>query len=169
MRYRRAFVPGGSFFFTLVTAGRRPVLQSEQAIETLREAFRRVASKRPFSIDAIVILPDHLHCIWTLPPGDSDFSTRWRLVKTWLVKHHDNIPYPEAGREVWQQRFWEHTLRDDTDVIRHVEYIHYNPVKHGYVTAPCHWPYSSFHRFVRDGLYPADWGGEPDGFGGYRA
>ncbi|WP_373510273.1 transposase [Thiocapsa sp.] len=158
MRYRRAFVPGGSFFFTLVTAGRKPILQSEQTIATLREAFRRVRSKRPFTIDAIVILPDPLHCIWTLPPGDSDFSTRWRLVKTWFAKHCDDSPCPETGREVWQHRFWEHSLRDDTDVIRHVEYIHYNPVKHGYVTTPCHWPYSSFHRFVRDGLYPADWG-----------
>jgi putative transposase len=158
MRYRRAFVPGRSFFFTLVTAGRRPVLQSEQAIETLRKAFRRVASKRPFSIDAIVILPDHLHCIWTLPPGDSDFSTRWRLVKTWFAKHHDENRRQGSGCEAWQNRFWEHSLRDETDVIRHVEYIHYNPVKHGYVAAPDHWPYSSFHRFVREGLYPADWG-----------
>jgi putative transposase len=111
-------------------------------------------------------MPDHLHCIWTLPPGDAHFATRWRLIKTWFTKHCDpalrTLPNPArvAKREqaLWQHRYWEHLLRDETDFIRHVEYIHYNPVKHGHVAAAGDWPYSSFHRYVEAGLYSADWG-----------
>ena len=156
MRYRRAFVEGGSYFFTVVTAQRRPILATEQAIEDLRSAFRNVRARRPFEIDAIVVLPDHLHCIWTLPPDDSDFATRWRLVKTWFTKNCD------AGirsAPIWQDRYWEHLMRDEGDFTRHVEYIHYNPVKHGRVARPTDWPYSSFGRYVEAGIYPADWGG----------
>lgn len=166
MRYRRAFVPGGSFFFTAVTAGRRPLFSDQAAVDVLREAFRAVRAKHPFDIDAAVVLPDHLHCIWTLPPGDGDFSLRWRLTKTWFTKHCPANLRPEPGparrgrgeQAVWQHRFWEHVLRDETDFIRHVEYIHYNPVKHGHASSPLAWPYSSFRRYVEAGIYPADWG-----------
>ena len=155
MQYRRACVPGGTFFFTLVTQGRRPVFSNAEAVEVLRNAFRRVRASRPFKIDAMVVMPDHLHCIWTLPPGDADFSTCWRLIKTWFAKH-----WQPAGREqaVWQHRYWEHQIRDETDFARHADYIHYNPVKHGLAKSPLDWPYSSFRRHLEAGIYPADWG-----------
>ncbi|MCB1864647.1 MAG: transposase [Chromatiales bacterium] len=166
MRYRRAFAPGGSFFFTLVTEGRRPLLQSADAVATLRQAFRAVRLSRPFGMDAVVVLPDHLHCIWSLPEGDHDFATRWRLIKTWFTKHCDPAfrSHPDASRQargeqaVWQHRYWEHRLRDEGDYARHVDYIQFNPVKHGYVAAAWDWPYSSFRRHVKAGVYPADWG-----------
>ncbi len=111
-------------------------------------------------------MPDHLHSIWTLPPGDSDFSTRWRLIKTWFTKHCDPAirVTPDIARQkkqeqaIWQHRYWEHLLRDEEDYRRHVEYIHYNPVKHGYVAAPVDWASTSFHRYVSHGIYSADWG-----------
>ena len=153
MRYRRAFQPGGSFFFTVVTAHRRPVFATATAVDLLRDAFSAVRHQRSFAIDAIVILPDHLHCIWTLPEGDADFMTRWRLIKTWFSKRYDL-------ENVWQQRYWEHVLRDERDLAKHVDYIHYNPVKHGFVSKAIDWPYSSFHRYVRQGWCAADWGGD---------
>ena len=166
MRYRRAFVAGGSFFFTLVTEKRRPLFASAEAVDVLRCAFRSVRSTRPFALDAIVVLPDHLHCIWTLPPGDADFATRWRLIKTWFTKHYDPALRPiqngvrmrRQEQALWQHRYWEHMLRDEADFERHVEYIHYNPVKHGYVTSPLEWPHSSFRRYVEAGVYEAGWG-----------
>lgn len=166
MNYRRAFVPGGSYFYTVVTEGRRPILASTAAIETLREAFRVVRAQRPFDLSAIVVLPEHLHCIWTLPPGDADFATRWRLIKTWFTRHADPAlrVLPDRARAakgeqaLWQRRYWEHLLRDETDYARHADYIHYNPVKHGHVARPLDWPYSSFRRQSEDGIYPADWG-----------
>jgi putative transposase len=187
MQYRRAFVPGGSFFFTVVTADRRRLFADDKNIGTLREAFRTVRSKRPFTLDAAVILPDHLHCIWTLPPGDADFATRWRLIKTWLTKHCDAdgvsgyalLTRPTGIRSkpderkaskrestLWQHRHWEHLLRDETDYRRHVEYIHFNPVKHGYVKSPMDWPYSSFRGYVKAGIYSQDWGAEVVEFDG---
>jgi putative transposase len=184
MEYRRAFLPGGTFFFTVVTADRRPAFAEQKNVTTLREAFRTIRLQRPFTLNAAVVLPDHLHCIWTLPPGDADFSTRWRLIKTWFTKHcgldtssgYATLTRPTALRSkvdgartskreqaIWQQRYWEHMLRDDTDYRRHVEYIHFNPVKHGYVKSPMDWPYSSFPLYVKAGIYPADWGGNvPD-------
>ena len=166
MKYQRAFVSGGSFFFTLVTEKRRPLFASTEAVDVLRDAFRSVRSTRPFALDAIVVLPDHLHCIWTLPPGDADFSTRWRLVKTWFTKHCDPALRPTPScvqtrrqeQALWQHRYWEHMLRDEVDFERHVEYIHYNPVKHGYVASPLEWPHSSFLRYVEAGVYEASWG-----------
>jgi putative transposase len=166
MQYRRAFVPGGSFFFTVVTERRRPLFNDKANVNLLREAFRTVKNKRPFTLDAIVVMPDHLHCIWTLPPRDGDYSTRWRLIKTWFTKHCSNewLTMPNNARcnsqeqAIWQHRFWEHVLRDETDYARHVEYIHYNPVKHGYVPTPLEWLYSSFRRYVGEGIYPPDWG-----------
>jgi len=166
MKYRRAFIPGGSFFFTVATEKRRPVFASAESVEVLRMAFRVVRSTRPFEVDAMVVLPDHLHCIWTLPPGDADFATRWRLIKTWFTKHCDQALRSEPNRAriakreqaLWQHRYWEHLLRDEMDFARHVEYIHFNPVKHGYALSAMEWPYSSFRRYVETGAYPADWG-----------
>jgi putative transposase len=166
MRYRRAFVEGGSFFFTLVTEKRRPIFASDEAVDVLRNAFRSVREKSPFILDAIVVLPDHLHCIWTMPPEDADFSTRWRLIKTWFTKHCDpglrakpsGVQSKRQEQALWQHRYWEHMLRDENDFERHVEYIHYNPVKHGYAVSPMEWQHSSFHRFVEMGIYDASWG-----------
>jgi len=172
--YRRNRLPGGSYFFTLTLVDRSSCLLTER-IEDLREAFRSVRRERPFTIDAMVVLPNHLHCIWRLPPGDADYSIRWREIK---ARFSRRVPAGESRtqgrghqkeRGIWQRCFWEHTLRDDRDRERHVDYIHYNPVKHGHVSRVADWPYSSFHRFVRLGVYPLDWGGEPDdrgaGFG----
>jgi len=115
-----------------------------------------------------VVLPDHLHAMWTLPDGNSDFSTRWRLIKTVFARQ---IPATErlsavrkrkGERGIWQRRFWEHAIRDEHDWERHVDYIHFNPVKHGYAKQAIDWPYSSFHRFVREGQYAVDWGGGSD-------
>ncbi len=166
MRYRRAFTPGGVFFFTLVTERRRPILASADAVSVLRNAMRNVRAKRPFTIEAMVVLPDHLHAIWTLPVGDADFATRWRLIKTWFTKHCDTrlrdrvdaVRGRKREQAIWQHRYWEHQLRDENDFTQHVEYIHYNPVKHGLARSPSDWPYSSFRRFVDAGVYPADWG-----------
>ena len=121
-------------------------------------------SERPFDIDAIVVLPDHLHAMFALPEGDADYPLRWRRIKTVftraIVARGAKFERRDGGgRALWQRRFWEHTIRDDTDFGRHVDYIHYNPVKHGYVANAVDWPHSSLHRFVRHGVLPADWGG----------
>jgi putative transposase len=133
-------------------------------IAALREAFRKIRSERPFEIDAIVILPEHLHTILTLPDGDADFPRRWHRIKTVftqrLLAAGVTLPARDStGRLLWQRRFWEHTIRDDADHGRHVDYIHYNPVKHGLVANPADWPHSSLHRFIRQGVLAADWGG----------
>jgi putative transposase len=174
MKYRRAFIPGGSFFFTVVTKGRRPLLASASSVNVLWGAFRAVRSSRPFTTDAVVVLPDHLHCIWTLPRDDADFATRWRLIKTWFSKHCDpglriqTGPLRTTKREqsLWQHRYWEHAIRDERDFARHVEYIHFNPVKHGLASSAMEWPYSSFRRYVRNGIYPAEWGNSAMDFDG---
>lgn len=166
MQYRRAFIPGGTFFFTLVTERRRPIFTSDATVEILCYAFRNVRQSRPFEINAIAVMPEHLHCIWTLPPGDADFATRWRLIKTWFTKHCDpalrtarNASRQARGEQaVWQHRYWEQQIRDEADFEHHADYIHYNPVKHGLVKTVKDWPYSSFHRYVAAGSYPADWG-----------
>ncbi|TAL16442.1 transposase, partial [bacterium] len=111
-----------------------------------------VKENHPFAILAWVILPDHLHCIWRLPEGDDDFSIRWQLIKTRFTRR------AREERKVWQGRFWEHVIKDEGDLIRHVEYIHYNPVKHGYARSPMEWPHSSFKRFVENGMYSSEWG-----------
>ena len=157
MQYRRVYSQGGCYFFTLVTHQRNPILCDDNSITVLRNAFKNVIHKRPFSIDAIVVLPDHLHCIWTMPKDDPDFPTRWRLVKTWFTKHYDR-PSDVDQRKIWQNRYWEHLLRDEKDFRHHLDYIHYNPVKHGYVTQPFDWKYSSFQRFVSAGVYDKGWG-----------
>jgi len=163
--YRRAFVPGGTWFFTATLLDRRKPLLIER-IDALREATRWTMEHQPFQIDAFVVLPDHIHTIWTLPPGDTDFSLRWRLIKQQFSR---SIPLGErlspvrlarGERGIWQRRFWEHLIRDDADFQRHVEYCYINPLKHGLVRRVCDWPYSSFHRDVGAGLVPQDWAGE---------
>jgi putative transposase len=167
MRYRRAVVPGGTFFFTLVTYKRRPIFAAPQAVELLRSTFRHTLEHLPFTVIASVILPEHMHFIWTLPPEVSDFSTRWRLIKSDFTRHwcakeslsESASRVLKGEKDVWQRRFWEHVIRDEFDLSRHIEYIHYNPVKHGLVSSPGDWEFSSFKKFVREGFYPADWGG----------
>ncbi|MGA7489696.1 MAG: transposase [Xanthobacteraceae bacterium] len=169
VRYRRNLVPGGAFFFTVTLADRRSSVLVEH-IAALRAAFRATRSERPFAIDAIVVLPDHLHTIMTLPADDCDFPGRWRRIKSLFTRRvaaQDARPRnPDGDYSLWQPRYWEHTVRDETDFARHVDYIHYNPVKHGLVSRARDWPYSSFHRYVRQGVLPEDWGGEIDDSGG---
>jgi len=166
-QYVRAYVPGGAYFFTVGLLERRGRLLTEN-IEALREALRSVRDRRPFRIDAIVILPDHLHCIWTLPPNDADFSTRWRLIKSSFaraVAPGERLSIRRQmkhERGVWQRRFWEHAIRDQGDYDAHLDYIHFNPVKHGWVPRVAEWPHSSFHRFVRLGLYQPEWAAPAD-------
>ena len=165
--YRRAIVDGGTFFLTVATNFRRPLLASEVARSLLRDALRATQDERPFTIDAIVLLPDHWHCIWTLPARDTDFSTRMRLVKGRFTRAFLAAGGAEAGRSasrrrkgersVWQRRFWEHTVRDDAAFERICDYIHYNPVKHGHMACPHAWAQSSFHRFVHERRYDASW------------
>jgi len=163
--YRRNFVHGGSFFFTVNLADRRLSLLTTH-IDALRLAFRETRTHHPFTIDATVILPDHLHAVWTLPDGDADFATRWRLIKSTFSRQ---LPPGEpisasraakAERGVWQRRYWEHTIRDEEDFARHVDYVHINPVKHGLVKRACDWQPSSFHRMVKLGFYAEDWAGD---------
>jgi putative transposase len=162
--YRRNFVPGGSYFFTVNLAERHLRLLTEN-ISELRAAFRYLRARHSFTIDAIAVLPDHLHAIWTLPEGDSDFALRWRLIKSAFSRAlpaGEGISQSRAAkgeRGIWQRRYWEHTLRDEGDFARHVDYIHFNPVKHGHVSQVRDWPYSSVHRMVRLGIYPEDWAG----------
>jgi putative transposase len=168
--YRRNLVPGGTFFFTVVLEDRRSCLLIEN-IGSLRHAFRVTRAERPFKVDAIVILPDHLHAVMTLPDGDSDFSGRWRRVKSLFSRQVvvEGVPVRQNRRgeyALWQRRFWEHTIRDETDFARHIDYIHFNPVKHSLVTRVSDWPHSSFHRYVRGGLLPEDWGGTSVGANG---
>ena len=156
VRYRRNFLPGGTFFFTVALADRRSTLLTDH-ISILRQAFRKARAERPFDIDAIVILPDHLHTIVTLPEGDSDFPHRWRRIKTIFTRgalYQDETipPRDNTGRALWQRRFWEHTITDESDFARHVDYIHINPVKHGLVSNPLDWPHSSLHRFLRQSI-----------------
>jgi putative transposase len=168
--YRRAWVPGACWFFTANLLDRRRTLLTDE-IEMLREAIRHTRQRHPFVIDAIVVLPDHIHSIWTLPAGDADFSTRWRLIK---IEFSKAIPKTErlskvrrerGERGIWQRRFWEHLVRNDEDYRRHVEYCYINPVKHGLVNRVRDWPFSSFHRDVAAGLFPEDWAGNCDAAG----
>lgn len=161
-----------NIFFTVVAFRRQPIFCDEMFRNALRTAIASVQTAHPFVIEAWVLLPDHLHCVWTLPEGDADFSTRWMLIKRavslacrddyrradWVtvskLKHREST--------LWQRRFWEHQIRDEKDFVHHVDYIHFNPVKHGHVTRAVDWPYSTFHRYVRDGIYAYDWGGAMD-------
>ena len=162
--YRRFHLPGGTYFFTVNLHDRSRRLQVER-IDLLRAAFRATQLARPFEMLAIAILPDHLHCLWRLPQGDSDNANRWAQIKSGFVRC---LPEDEKGnarrtarreRGVWQRRYWEHWIRDENDLRWHVEYTHFNPVKHGHSLRVADWPYSSFGRWVERGAYPADWGG----------
>ncbi|TVP63142.1 MAG: transposase [Leptolyngbya sp. LCM1.Bin17] len=154
MSYRRLYVPGATYFFTVVTYDRRPLFSDPVNVQLLREAFRRVKQHHPFTVEAIVVLPDHIHTLWTLPEGDADFSTRWRLIKTYVSRRCAKTYQPpgsasrqqKSERTVWQRRFWEHLIRNQRDFDNHVAYIHNNPVKHGLATTPEAWPHSSIHR-----------------------
>jgi putative transposase len=170
-RYRRAKIEGGRFFFTVALEDRSSDLLVRE-IDLLRDSYRYVAKRYPFETLAICILPDHLHALWALPPDDSNFSIRWNQIKGGFSKRlpasqlrsASNIRKSEKG--IWQRRYWEHAVRDDDDLERHVDYIHYNPVKHGLVKRVSEWPHSSFHRYVKAGTLPVDWGGEVGEFTG---
>jgi putative transposase len=160
--YRRLRVPGGTYFFTVNLLDRQSCLLTKQ-IDILRNAIRVTKMRRPFHIDAWVVLPDHMHCIWTLPLGDNDYSARWRDIKGGFSKSLPKTETVSASRSakhergIWQRRFWEHAIRDDRDYAAHVDYIHVNPFKHGLVQQVSDWPYSSFHRFAGQGIYPPNW------------
>ena len=169
--YRRNYVAGGTFFFTVVTNRRRPILVSENARTALRQALREVRSRRSFSVSAIVLLPDHLHTVWTLPDGFADYSLLWRQVKSRFTQLYLEGGGAECGvsasrdlkgeRGVWGRRFYEHTVRDEQDLKRCVDYIHVNPLKHRLVDRVSDWPWSSFHRYARSDEYGPGWGEAP--------
>lgn len=161
--YRRAYVPAATYFFTLVTRDRRPWLGTDLGRFALRQAMRATRNRRPFDILGIVVLPDHLHAIWSLPHGDHDFSAQWKSIKQRCTNTMRRSGIGQ--RSLWQPRFWEHVIRDDEDLRRHLDYIHYNPVKHGFCAAPVEWGANSFHRYVREGIYPPDWGGPVEPIG----
>jgi putative transposase len=173
VRYRRSRIPGGTYFFTVTLADRQSTRLVEQIV-ALRNAFRTTKAIAPFTLDAIVVLPEHLHAILTLPDDDADYPNRWRRIKSYftseIVAHNAHL-VPDANGEykLWQRRYWEHTIRDEDDFAQHVDYIHFNPVKHGLVARVADWPYSSFHRAVRHGKRPLDWAGtvtaEMQGYG----
>ena len=167
--YRRAWVPGGTYFFTVALLQRRGNDLLVRHIAALREAVRAVRRAHPFVIHGWVVLPDHLHCVLTLPPGDCDYALRWRLIKMAFSKRlaageRRCLSRQRRGeRGVWQRRYWEHLIRDDADFAHHLDYLHFNPVKHGLVARVADWPFSTFHREVRAGRYPADWAGDAAG------
>jgi putative transposase len=164
--YRRIRTEGGTFFFTVVTYKRRPLFNSIDCVDMLRASISETRRIATFNIHAWVLLPDHMHCIWTLPEYDDDYSRRWGMIKACFTKkarHALSADLVSSSRKkhressVWQRRFWEHRIRDDRDFLMHTDYIHYNPVKHGYVVRVQDWPYSTFHRHVKRGVYPIDW------------
>ncbi|MBX9826999.1 MAG: transposase [Xanthobacteraceae bacterium] len=162
--YRRLKVEGGAFFFTVTLADRSGDLLIRH-VDRLRSIYRSVQTERRFETIAICILPDHLHAIWSLPRNDTDFAHRWNLIKGGFSRGLPALPRSPskvAKREkgIWQRRYWEHAVRDDEDLARHIDYIHFNPVKHGRVTQARDWPHSSFHQYVKGGELPPDWGGD---------
>ena len=166
--YRRSNTAGGTYFFTVVTHQRQPFLCHPDVREALRQAIHHTRQSHPFTIDAWVLLPDHIHAIWTLPPDDADFGKRWGLIKSQVSKacserlHNPSLMTPSKIKHgestIWQRRFWEHQIRDEADFSHHMNYVHINPVKHGLVQRVSDWPYSTFHRYVKQGIYPQDWG-----------
>jgi putative transposase len=168
--YRRADIKGGVFFFTVVLADRSSNLLVRE-IDRLRRVYRLVRERRPFETIAICILPDHLHALWALPEDDSDFAARWSLIKSGFSRGIEAQPrsasqVSKREKGIWQRRYWEHVIRDDADLDRHIDYIHFNPVKHGHVACVADWPHSSFHRFVERGWLVSDWGGNVQEVGG---
>ena len=171
-RYIRSRVEGGTYFFTVVTYQRRQIFVNESIVGELRNSIQAVRQAYPFSVEAWVLLPDHMHCIWTLPKGDNDFSKRMGMIKAGFASSagslfhgaESNTPSRIKHREstIWQRRFWEHEIRNEEDFIRHMDYVHYNPVKHGLVKRVCDWPYSTFHRYVENGVYARHWAADVD-------
>ena len=166
--FRRLFIPSGTYFFTLKSENNAPIFNEPQSIDWLNDAIDETQTEFPFEVHAEVILPDHLHMIWSLPTSDVDYPIRWNKLKSgftqrYLAASKTEQPRPPSRirvrrRGVWQRRYWEHTIKDETDFERHFDYIHWNPVKHGYATAPRDWPHSSFHRWVEKGVYDINWG-----------
>ena len=170
--YRRPLAPGATVFFTVVTFERKPMLTTELSRKILRRVWKRVQTQHPFVVDAVCLLPDHLHCLWALPENDGDYSLRWSAIKGLFTKEYLNSAGQDGMRNdsrkkrgeaaVWQRRFWEHTIRDEVDYCNHFDYIHYNPVKHGLVKQVKEWPWSSYFKYVRRGYYDVEWGnGQP--------
>ncbi len=171
VNYRRAR-DGNTFFFTVVTHQRQPILCLEENRKALKSIINEVRARYPFTPEAWVLLPDHLHCIWKLPEGDSDYSKRWGLIKKEFTKHcrsgfaRQNNGTEKSGTarptrrdgNIWQKRFWERMIRDEKDYAAHCDYIHYNPVKHGWAQSPKDWPYSTFYRLAEAGHYRLNWG-----------
>lgn len=155
---------GATYFFTVNLLDRDTCLLTEH-IGALRETVARVRTLMPFHIDGWVVLPDHMHCLWTLPEDDGNFPKRWQAIKMGFSRRMMPGETRSASRQrrgergIWRRRYWEHTIRDERDYAAHMDYIHFNPVKHGYVSSPADWLYSSFHRSVRLGLYPDSWAG----------
>jgi putative transposase len=165
MNYRRSKSCGGTFFFTLVTYKRLKLFEDTRNVNLLRESIQKVKLTHPFKMEAYVLLPDHFHCIWTLPENDNDFSMRWRQIKSYFTRNfqQEKIPLYKARKNkkeqcIWQRRFWEHTIVNEKDFANHVDYIHYNPVKHGYVESPSAWLFSSIHYYIEKGIYSKSWG-----------
>ncbi len=162
--YRRNRVAGGTYFFTVNLLERKKTLLVDH-IDELHHAIAKTRNNKPFHIDGWVILPDHMHCIWTLPEGDDDYSGRWRNLKTIFSKsiskteYQSKIRIDRNERGIWQRRFWEHTIRDEVDYQNHMDYLHFNPVKHGLIKSVQEWEYSTFHHLVKKGIYPENWGG----------
>lgn len=160
--YRRSVVPGGIYFFTVALADRKSQLLTLN-VEELRSAYRRVQRDYPFETIAICVLPDHIHALWKLPPDDAAYSLRWRLIKGHfsrcfqVVDKRSTSKINKREKGIWQRRFWEHQIRDDNDLQRHVDYIHMNPVRHGYVSSPADWRYSSIHDYIQRGIIAEDW------------
>ncbi|GLR11927.1 transposase [Chitinimonas prasina] len=169
MDYRRAWCPGGTYFFTVNLLQRHNNDLLVRHVAALRAAVAHVRASHPFIIHGWVVLPDHLHCVIELPHGDADFSLRWRLIKGHFSKQIPKLEIrsttrmQRGERGIWQRRYWEHLIRDETDYRSHMDYVHINPVKHGLVQSVSDWPYSTFHRLVARGVYPADWAGVPSG------
>ena len=171
--YRRNLVEGGTYFFTVVTYHRLHILTSPIARKILHQAWELTIGRHPFETIAICLLPDHIHCMWKLPDGDSDYSTRWKEIKRHFSLEYEKQFGPSENRSdsylkqkevaIWQRRFWEHTIEDEDDFEAHFDYIHYNPIKHGYVERAADWKWSTFHRYVKSGFYDNQWCGGDTG------
>ena len=166
--YRRAWLPGGTYFFTVNLLQRRGNDLLTRQIGQVRDAVRSVRLRHPFHIHGWVVLPDHLHCVIELPPDDADFAVRWRLIKMEFSKAMPKVERLSRTRKtrgergIWQRRYWEHLIRDENDFQAHMDYVHFNPAKHGLVSRVADWPYSTFHKLVELRVYPHDWGGGMD-------
>ncbi|MDX9850951.1 MAG: transposase [Anaerolineaceae bacterium] len=171
--YRRLRINGGTYFFTVLTYNRIPLFNNPQCRSILHVAWDDTRRRFPFKTTAICLLPDHIHCIWQLPEADANYSIRWKEIKRLFTKQFLKEIGPGSQRNesrqkrqeaaIWQRRFWEHSIKDDEDFERHLDYIHYNPVKHGYVEKAADWMWSSFQKFVKAGVYDSDWAGGDEG------